>query len=666
MNLKSLGMKVSLIAAITITAITFIIIFSMSQNTNAMIEEIASNTAAVTDNMFMAILQQRQAEAFHYASMIARSPDVVEAVVNRDGRGLQQIFKTRFMIALDVITLCDSSGNVLARGHDDMTGDNVSSQEAIRAALGGAGISTIEKGTVVGLSTRGSCPIYDDGGTLIGAVTCGHDLSLLKYTDEIKRATNCEVTIFDGDTRLNTTLLDENGNRILGTQASPDVIQAVLNKQQGYSARVELVGKTYAAYYSPLIVDGEAIGMLFAGVDLAPLIQSQRSLMRGVTVAAVLSGVICVILFFVYSQFAVSKPLKKIQYFAEKIKTGDLGVSSASQSTIDVRSSDEIGALARTLEQSYTQLRGYVDEINKRMRDLAEGDLTSESNYAFNGDFLLIKESINRIGHTLNRTMNEVRTSASQVSAGSNQIADGAQTLAQGASEQAATIEELAGSIAEINSLAKGNTQSATEALEEFEQASKLMGQCISQMAQMLTAMQTIDERSQGIVKTTKLIEDIAFQTNILALNAAVEAARAGENGKGFAVVAEEVRNLASKSADAAKETGAMIESSSESVAEGSRIVEGVNNSLLAVAELAQRNAVMIAALQTGSVNQSDTMAQVNMGIDQVALVVQQNSATAQESAAAAEEMSSQASLLQELISKFKMGAANGPDGALL
>ena len=240
---------------------------------------------------------------------------------------------------------------------------------------------------------------------------------------------------------------------------------------------------------------------------------------------------------------------------------------------------------------------------------------------------------------------------------GSKQIADGAQSLAQGATEQAASIVELSNSIAEINGMARENSGLATDALTEERNAGRLMGVCTEQMEQMLMTMRTIDEKSRSIQKTTKVIDDIAFQTNILALNAAVEAARAGQHGKGFAVVAEEVRNLASKSAEAAKETSALLDRSAQSVEEGNVIVAKVNESLQSVVEITLENAKNIERVQSISAAQSLAMDHLNSGIDQVAQVVQQNSATAEESAAASEEMSEQAKSLEDLIYDYNSRA---------
>jgi len=655
MKIKSLGLKVSLIVAVMIAAIIVIIVFIVSTQSDALVTELVLEDTLASNYSFVKELNILKENALTSAEIIARSQQVVSAVLDRD------YDKLRAALAdvsgeLDLITVCDTDGKVIARMHDELKDDSVMNQKALSAALAtGVGKSTIEKGTVVGLSTRGSAAIMDDRGNILGAVTCGHDLSLPKYVDEIKELSNCEATIFDGDTRLMSTLHDEKGDRVIGTKASKEVIDIVMQQRNNYSARIALFGHNYYAHYSPLIVDDEVIGMLFTGVSIDNALIEQKAMMNMVMWVGIGCGLACVAIIIIFNMFAVSRPLKKIGAFAEKIRTGDIGVSSSSVSTINVRSHDEVGVLARTLEQAYSQLRGYISEITERMQCLAEGDLATDSTYEFQGDFLLIKDSINDHVHNLNQTMTEINVSSSQVSSGSKQVADGAQSLAQGATEQAAAVQQLSSSIADINSMAKENSKNATTALKDVQQAGQLMGLAMEQMSQMLASMKIIDEKSRDILKTTKVIDDIAFQTNILALNAAVEAARAGQHGKGFAVVAEEVRNLASKSAEAAKETAALLESSSQSVAEGNSIVEKVNESLLAVAEIAQKNAEMIANVQSTSTQQSSEMEQVTSGIDQVAQVVQQNSATAEESAAASEEMSGQSDMLQRLIAQFKL-----------
>ena len=236
----------------------------------------------------------------------------------------------------------------------------------------------------------------------------------------------------------------------------------------------------------------------------------------------------------------------------------------------------------------------------------------------------------------------------------SKQISDGAQMLASGAVEQAASVDRLSEAIGDINAMARDNVGRSSRALEGVQEAGDKMSDCTAQVTQMLEAMQLIGEKSRSILRTTKVIDDIAFQTNILALNAAVEAARAGQHGKGFAVVAEEVRNLASKSAAAAKETSHLLESSSKSVEEGNHITERVSESLRAVAEISHHNAAEIAEARDFSASQSAAIEEVNRGIEEVAQVISQNSATAQQSAASSQEMNALALYLEQLLTEFK------------
>ncbi|MDR0293493.1 MAG: methyl-accepting chemotaxis protein [Oscillospiraceae bacterium] len=242
----------------------------------------------------------------------------------------------------------------------------------------------------------------------------------------------------------------------------------------------------------------------------------------------------------------------------------------------------------------------------------------------------------------------------------SKQIADGAQTLAQGSTEQAATVEQLSSSVHEIADKTKTNAEMAGRAAALGNTIMKNAEKGSSQMNEMMAAVKEINAASQQISKVIKVIDDIAFQTNILALNAAVEAARAGQHGKGFAVVAEEVRSLASKSAEAAKETGNLIANSTEKAELGSRIAEETSASLTEIVQGINESSQLVSQIAQSSDDQSAGIAQINKGIDQVAQVVQQNSATAEESAAASEEMSGQAEVLGDLISEFN-GTDSGP-----
>jgi len=374
-----------------------------------------------------------------------------------------------------------------------------------------------------------------------------------------------------------------------------------------------------------------------------------------VIILGAIIGVIGSVLIFILCIFMINKPMKKIGRFAEKIKVGNLGISEESESTIEIHTSDEIGILARSLEQAYNQLKLYITEIQERMNGLAQGDFITQSTIDFKGDFIFIKNSINDIVMNLNQTMSSINIASAQVASGSKQIADGAQALAQGSTEQAASVEELSASINDIAMQMQENKDKAVHAAglagtirDNAEKGSK-------KMEEMTTAVIEIDQASQSINRVIKVIDDIAFQTNILALNAAVEAARAGQHGKGFAVVAEEVRNLAAKSADAAKDTGALIENSIEKAEVGSRIAKDTAESLNEIVSGIIESTQIFREIAASSERQYNEIMEINTGIDQVTQVVQTNSATSEENAAASEEMSGQANLLEQLVAEFKL-----------
>lgn len=248
-----------------------------------------------------------------------------------------------------------------------------------------------------------------------------------------------------------------------------------------------------------------------------------------------------------------------------------------------------------------------------------------------------------------------IKDSAYQVMTSSSQVASASEALAQGSTEQASAIEEITSSIGDIAVKTKQNASRATEAAELVSSAINYVNKGNEQMEDMMSAMEDINKSSESISKIIKVIDDIAFQTNILALNAAVEAARAGDAGKGFAVVAEEVRNLAAKSAAAASETAELIEDSIEKVSAGSKIADDTASALEAITNEVSKSEVLITDIAESSNYQATAVAQINQAIGQVSQVVQTNSATSEQCAAASEELSNQAVHMREMISIYQL-----------
>ena len=425
-----------------------------------------------------------------------------------------------------------------------------------------------------------------------------------------------------------------------------DVITKMANGETG-AEYYDYMGESKYIAYIPLDgPEGWSLGITIGRHEVLGGFYSTLGIVIGLTIASMLVGL--VIMSIIAKKISV--PIKTVTGQIGNLAAGDLSTD------IDIISSkDETGVLSGALKRTVDQLNLYIGDITSVLERISDNDITVDTDIDYEGDFAPIKDSLETIVRSLNATFRDIYEVANQVSDGSAQLSFAAQNLSQSSTEQAATIEELAASINNISEQINSNANSAQEAASRSKEAQSEVEISNSHMKNMLDAMEHINTSSSEIAHIIKVIDDIAFQTNILALNAAVEAARAGEAGRGFAVVAEEVRNLAARSAEAARSTTELIANSIESVEDGIDIANLTAESLGRVVGGVEQVNALIDEISTASHEQADAITQITGGIDQISSVVQNNSATSEQSAASSEELSSQAELLKEMMNRFKL-----------
>ena len=346
---------------------------------------------------------------------------------------------------------------------------------------------------------------------------------------------------------------------------------------------------------------------------------------------------------------SISNPVEEIKSAALEMAKGNYDLE------IEYTSEDEIGVLADCMREMILFTKDNISNITEVLNKFAEGnfDVEIEDNYI--GEFIEIKESLEKIVDSINNTFYDIKIVTEQVKDGSEQVASTAQVISEGAINQAGIIQELMAAIGQINEKVKVSTEQANSTNVLTRELGNQIELNNEKMNEMVTAMNKIEESSINIKSIINTIYSISEQTNLLALNAAIEAARAGESGKGFAVVADEIRKLAEESSVAVKNTEILIEDSINNVNDGKNVADEASEALSAVVGKAKEAVELIGTIAELTEQGAMAISEVYNGIDQIAEVVESNTAISEESAAASEELSSQSESLQNMIDKFKL-----------
>ncbi len=407
---------------------------------------------------------------------------------------------------------------------------------------------------------------------------------------------------------------------------------------QQLTEQQELIAEMQARAGETMATCGDAVTIQKSGMlDLAA--KATKALWIGLVMALLIGALLAIRI-----ALGIQRPLAKVVEMIGELEKGHL------DSRVNLNLGDEVGILARTMDDFAESLQ---NEIVIPLNHLASGNLDFKVHPRDEDD--TIRFALAKVRHDLNDLIGQVQSVGDQIASGSTQVSDSSQSLSQGATEQASSLEQISASMHEMADRTKTNAENAGKANNNSNEARDSAEKCNAQMNQMVVAMEDMRQAGVDVSRIIKTIDEIAFQTNLLALNAAVEAARAGQHGKGFAVVAEEVRNLAARSAKAARETADLIEGTVAKTENGARLADETAKALGDIVTQTTQVSDLIEAIATASSNQAQVISEINQGISHIDEVTQMNTANAEETAAAAEELSSQAVYLKQMLARFNL-----------
>jgi methyl-accepting chemotaxis protein len=649
---------------------------------NKILHDTSANDLAVIQNDMSAI--QRSASAM--AVSMAGDPDTARLIESKDRDGLLAKYGPGLPgmkdNGLQTLTFLDATGTVLARPHSpDKFGDDITSRRktVVAALSSGKMAAGIEQGRTA-ISVYGTAPVIRNG-KVIGVVDVGTELANAYFTPLADRL-GAEISV---DVMIDGKLTNQSSTEGDKPMLSEALIQAALDDKPVFE-RVTLDGREMVIRAVPFnSFSGARIGVFEIGTDASETLAASRQSLWTMVAATIVISLLSLLGFLLFAR-SLAGAISRLTATMARLAAGELGTEVQGENR-----PDEIGAMARAvqvfkdnglkaqaLEQQAESQRNLTEEQRRHnaeqeriraeamaeatnglatgLKHLSAGDLTFQLERSFAEDFESLRADFNAAVSQLRGTLGSVAQATGSIDAGSREVSQSADDLSKRTEQQAASLEETAAALDQITTNVANSSKRAEEARTVAIQANESARQSGAVVANAVNAMGRIEESSGQISNIIGVIDDIAFQTNLLALNAGVEAARAGEAGKGFAVVAQEVRELAQRSAQAAKEIKDLIGKSSVEVGTGVKLVSETGKALKTIEDYIVTINQHMDAIATSSREQSVGLAEVNTAVNQMDQVTQQNAAMVEEANAAGATLATEAGRLRELISQFQLG----------
>ena len=614
---RSISSKI-LIPVIVMTILLVIIIVTIStRNFSSFADKVfTDNAELIGHNLEQTVLSQ-QTIASDQVNGLAKNAAMIEAIKEFDRDKIKAIidkFESRQKCTF--FAVLSAEGKVVFRtGDPSKFGDSLASLQGFKEVMEKKKSAIFYESTErIPLSMRAVSPVFDENGVFVAVMTGGFRLDTEAWVDDMQRRFRVECTVFVGNERKMTTVRNAGTDeRAIGTtQDNPTILDTVLNQKKPYTGQALVAGQLMKVFYTPIFNEGDdkALGMLFAGLPITHQTTMIRQNLQSVISIAVVALLVFIVILIGIIR-AIVNPIRRISKAAAELAEGNLDVD------VKVHTKDEIAVLA-------TAFCNLTESLNAKTNvalAIANGDLTVWVPLRSDNDKL--GKCLVRMRYSLYDSLKGLKGLASSIGEETTNLAQVNQTLLDNASHSADQLKEISESISSFYTQTEQNAVSARDAEHLTKSAMNGSNDGREKMGRMVHAMEAITKSAGEIKNIIRVIDDIAFQTNLLALNAAVEAARAGQHGKGFAVVAEEVRNLAARSAKAAKETSGLIEESIRQVGLGSDVVHETSDSLNVITDQVEQINRIVSSISEESDQQAkhlgtmtSTVSQVSSGAD--------------------------------------------------